>query len=81
MFTMPFISWLFSGSQDQDEKTLRFAVEEIIVHNAYDNDDLDYDVCLLRLTKTVDLTKVISPICLPPQGMEEDLLIGKVGNH
>ncbi|XP_034488883.1 CLIP domain-containing serine protease 2-like [Drosophila innubila] len=46
----------------------RIAIEEIIVHKDYMEDDrmrLLYDISLLRLTKRIQFTDGLKPICLP----------------
>ncbi|KAK6317045.1 hypothetical protein J4Q44_G00124450 [Coregonus suidteri] len=40
-------------------------VEKIIVHERYDDNTNNYDITLLKLTKSVDYSNNIQPVCLP----------------
>jgi hypothetical protein len=67
---------------DEDEKTQRFKVLEIINHPLF-NDQYDYDYALLRLDRKIDLSAGDSPtpICLPDADMFDKLLADWVGKN
>nr|XP_040022216.1 suppressor of tumorigenicity 14 protein homolog isoform X1 [Gasterosteus aculeatus aculeatus] len=57
----------YSGMQDQyklDDIQLRL-VQRIITHPDYNQMTFDYDVSLLELSKPLEFTNTIQPICLP----------------
>ncbi|OXA50915.1 Plasma kallikrein [Folsomia candida] len=57
---------------DEEEKTQRYRVAEIIMHPLF-TEQYDYDFALLRLEKKIDLTASDSPtpICLPPPNLPD----------
>ncbi|CAG7822461.1 unnamed protein product, partial [Allacma fusca] len=60
--------WNLSQKSDKDEFTMRFEVQEIIPHPAFDSSTLDYDVALLRLKTKINFktkNSPVVPICLP----------------
>ncbi|ODM92213.1 Coagulation factor X, partial [Orchesella cincta] len=59
--------WDEAKKSDDDENTLRFEVEEVIMHPLFTK-LYDYDFALLRLKGKVDIADSDSPtpICLPP---------------
>ncbi|XP_032572459.1 serine protease grass [Drosophila sechellia] len=40
-------------------------IQEAVVHEGFDDDTLHYDIALLRLSRSIELTQFIKPICLP----------------
>ncbi|XP_061411371.1 cubilin-like [Lethenteron reissneri] len=46
--------------------SVNLAVAEIITHERFNYTAIDYDIALVRLSRSVDFTSQISPICLPP---------------
>ncbi|CAL8129049.1 unnamed protein product [Orchesella dallaii] len=72
--------WDAVKKTDADEKTLRFEVEELIMHPLFTK-LYDYDFALLRLKKKIKLDESDSPtpICLPPANTFESFdLKGKI---
>jgi transmembrane serine protease 9 len=60
--------WNLEKKTDEDEHTMRFEVDEIIRHPAYDPYTLDFDVALIRLKTKIDFhnrESPVAPICLP----------------
>ncbi|XP_077577704.1 suppressor of tumorigenicity 14 protein homolog isoform X2 [Stigmatopora nigra] len=57
----------YSGMQDQfnHDNVQRRAVKRIIPHPDYNYMTFDYDVALLELSKPLEFTNTIQPICLP----------------
>uniref|UniRef100_A0A3P8VPY0 Peptidase S1 domain-containing protein n=1 Tax=Cynoglossus semilaevis TaxID=244447 RepID=A0A3P8VPY0_CYNSE len=45
-----------------------FCLEEVIKHPDYDKNSKDNDICLLKLSSTVDFTNYIRPVCLAAPG-------------
>lgn len=43
-------------------------LEEVIKHPDYDKNSKDNDICLLKLSSTVDFTNYIRPVCLAAPG-------------
>ncbi|KAM8869239.1 suppressor of tumorigenicity 14 protein homolog [Spinachia spinachia] len=61
-------NWLsYSGMQDQYKMDVvqRRSVQRIITHPDYNQMTFDYDIALLELSKPLEFTNTIQPICLP----------------
>lgn len=57
----------YSGMQDQykQDGVQRRSVKKIISHPDYNQMTFDYDIALLELSKPLEFTNTIQPICLP----------------
>ncbi|OXA51718.1 Transmembrane protease serine 6, partial [Folsomia candida] len=60
--------WNKKAVTDEDERTIRLDIAEIIMHPLF-TEEYDFDVALLRLAHPVDLASIeATPICLPKVG-------------
>ncbi|XP_028618544.1 vitamin K-dependent protein C [Grammomys surdaster] len=57
----------------RDHWELDLEIKEILVHPNYTRSNSDNDIALLRLAKEATLSKTIVPICLPNNGLAEEL--------
>lgn len=61
--------WNKKAVTDEDERTIRLDIAEIIMHPLF-TEEYDFDVALLRLAHPVDLASIeATPICLPKVGL------------
>lgn len=60
---------------DEDEKTQRYRVDEIITHPLF-NEFMDFDFALLKLKQKLDLSvdNAPIPVCLPPADTYDSLM-------
>lgn len=57
------------------------SVRYIIVHEEFRRDGYFYDIALLKLSRQVEFTEYILPVCLPPVVLERshmDALVGQM---
>lgn len=60
------VSWLvYPGAISQLNLPTAYLVKTITVHENYNRDSNDYDIALLKLTRPVDFSTTVQPICLP----------------
>ena len=63
--------WNLPQKTDKDEKSLRFPVEEVIIHSQFTR-DYDYDAAVIRIRGWIPLvtgeSQALVPICLPKAG-------------
>nr|XP_055051998.1 transmembrane protease serine 13a [Misgurnus anguillicaudatus] len=60
------VSWLvYPGAISQLNLPTAYLVKTITVHESYSSDTNDYDIALLKLTRPVDFSTTVQPICLP----------------
>lgn len=61
------------GDHDQtvttDSGSVMRAVSSIVRHRHFDVNSYNHDIALLKLRKSVNFSKVVRPICLPPDGI------------
>lgn len=67
-------NWLvYSGAHDLlkfETTRTTHAVDQVILHEAFDLNTFDNDVALLKLATPVLWNQHASPVCLPPPGFE-----------
>ncbi|XP_038663339.1 prothrombin [Scyliorhinus canicula] len=65
-----------SGYESKREKII--ALDKIIVHHKYDwKTNLNRDIALLRMKKSIVFTEYISPICLPNKDVTRRLMVNQ----
>lgn len=58
----------YSNETLRNDPFIDVPIEEIIVHESYDNVEKYNDIALIRLSQPVNYTQFIRPICLPLDG-------------